>query len=230
MGDFRHYINLGTNYTIALRGSGAYSLGPESQTYFLGGMMGWINYRWSEYAISLERFTDTFFTLPAMPLRGYAYSDLFGNKYSLINTEFRFPLFAAILPGALPVLPFYNITGAFFLDVGTAWGIDNVQTFRNPLTNGPTIPIPINGKELDFRIGEESELYYDFAIDQIVTDPSGPNTGALPYIDGDILIGAGFGLRSIIFGLPLRWDMGWPYTRSGFGRKPIHYISIGIDF
>lgn len=95
MGDFRHYVNLGSRYTLAFRTSGAASFGPESQTYFLGGMMGWINYRWSDYSISLQRFTDTFFTLPAMPLRGYLYSDLFGNKYSLINTEFRFPLFAA---------------------------------------------------------------------------------------------------------------------------------------
>jgi hypothetical protein len=55
-------------------------------------------------------------------------------------------------------------------------------------------------------------------------------TGQAPYLDGDILVGAGFGLRTIVFGLPFRYDVGWPYQRSGFLSKPIHYFSIGIDF
>ena len=50
------------------------------------------------------------------------------------------------------------------------------------------------------------------------------------YLDGDLLIGSGFGLRTIIFGLPLRYDLGWAYNRDGFSNQPIHYFSIGIDF
>ena len=70
MGDFRSYINLGYSYTIALRGSGGASVGKDSQTYFLGGMMGWINYQWSNNGIPFERLADTFFTQPAVPLMG----------------------------------------------------------------------------------------------------------------------------------------------------------------
>ena len=57
-------------------------------------------------------------------------------------------------------------------------------------------------------------------------------TGTLTfsYLDGDVLIGSGFGLRTIVFGLPLRYDVGWAYNRDGFSNAPIHYFSIGIDF
>lgn len=53
-----------------------------------------------------------------------------------------------------------------------------------------------------------------------------------------VLAGAGFGLRTILLGLPFRYDLAWPYEFSsdadlgrsrGFGSR-IHYFSIGIDF
>jgi hypothetical protein len=43
------------------------------------------------------------------------------------------------------------------------------------------------------------------------------------------LVGAGVGLRSIIFGIPLRFDFGWEYDKDGFGKRR-DYLSIGIDF
>jgi hypothetical protein len=45
-----------------------------------------------------------------------------------------------------------------------------------------------------------------------------------------VLIGAGFGLRSILFGLPFGYDIGWAYDRTGFKSDAVHYFSIGIDF
>ena len=71
---------------------------------------------------SFERLADTFFTQPAVPLRGHRYNSVYGDNFGLINAEFRFPLFAAVIPGALPILPLYNITGVAFFDMGTAWG------------------------------------------------------------------------------------------------------------
>ena len=226
-GDIRQYIGLGLNSSLALRVSGAGSFGPESQTYFLGGIQGWINYRLADASVPFDQLTDTFFTLPALPLRGYEYSSLYGNKYSLINFEYRFPLFAAVLPGAIPILPLYNITGAFFLDAGTTWGLDNTIKYRN--SDNEIEEIHLNRKKLDLIIGEKKITYYDRLQNEIVDTPN-DNTQLINYYDGDILIGGGFGLRTIVFGLPLRWDVGYPYTKSGFKGKPIHYISIGIDF
>jgi len=171
-GDIRQYFGLLNGlYTFAFRASGATSFGRDSQNFFLGGIDNWINYSWAGGELPIDRLEDIFFTLPAIPLRGHLYNSVYGDKFALFNAEFRFPLVAALLPGPIPILPLYNITGTAFFDVGTAWQ------------------------------GNEQQ---------------------------DVLAGAGFGLRTILLGLPFRWDVGWPYDGS-FGRR-VHYFSIGLDF
>ncbi len=216
LGDWRHYFDLGYGYTFAIRGSGAASFGPGSQTYFLGGRLGWINQRFANNNLPFDRLADSFFTLPALPLRGFEFNAINGTRFALTNAEFRFPLFAAILPGPIPILPLYNLTGAAFIDAGMSWGLDIDYSLFDE--NGDPI---INDKGLDFTVGREETGTF--------VDGSGA-TGTGSYYDGDVLIGAGFGLRTIVLGLPFRWDVGWPYERTGFGNRPIHYFSIGIDF
>lgn len=217
LGDYRKYFNLGAGYSLAFRGSGAASFGRDSQSYFLGGMQGWLNYKYSR-SLSLDQLGDSFFTLPAYPLRGHPYNALYGDKFSLVNAEFRFPLFAAILPGPIPILPLYNLSGVAFFDAGMAWGQDVVFDYRDEGGNPQTEVL--NSQDLDFKVSEQR------------TREVQTNRGSLsvPINDGDILMGAGFGLRTIVFGFPLRYDVGWPYYRDGFGGDPIHYITIGIDF
>lgn len=225
LGDFRQYVPLGQSgrYTVALRASGAASIGRDKQTYFMGGRLGWINQQFSDNGLSFDRLTDSFFTVPALPVRGYAYNSIYGSNFSLINAEFRFPLFAAVVPGALPILPFYNITGAAFIDAGTAWGQRiNYGFLSQPDLNSPNV---INEAGLDFKVAEERTGYIP-----VESQPGQTGYFETPYYDGDILIGAGFGFRTIVFGLPFRYDVGWPYFRDGFGSDPVHYFSIGIDF
>lgn len=218
LGDYRKYFNLGSRYSFALRGSGAASFGSDSQTYFMGGMQGWINQKWSGNSLPLDRLGDTFFTLPALPLRGHPYNSMYGDKFSLINAEFRFPLFAAILPGPIPILPLYNLTGVAFFDTGMAWGQDIVYEYDN-LDGDPQSEV-LNDSELDLKVSKRSERSFETSTGEY----------SVPVNDGDILMGAGFGLRTIIFGFPLRYDVGWPYYRDGFDGDPIHYITIGVDF
>ncbi|MTI86407.1 MAG: hypothetical protein FH748_00405 [Balneolaceae bacterium] len=222
LGDFRQYVNLGSNYSLAFRGSGAVSVGKDSQTYFMGGRLGWINQEFSNNGLSFDQLTDNLFTLPALPVRGYAYNSIYGNKFSLINAEFRFPLFAAVVPGAIPILPFYNMTGVAFLDVGTAWGQRiNYGLKEAPDPNSANV---VNEKGLDFLVAEQKTGYFEIPTE------AGSEFFEASYIEGDILIGAGFGLRTILLGLPFRYDVGWPYDRTGFLDEPVHYFSIGIDF
>ncbi|WP_395261710.1 peptidase MA family metallohydrolase [Halalkalibaculum sp. DA3122] len=227
MADYRKYFNLRYGYSFAVRGSGAVSIGGDSQTYFMGGMLGWINQRWSGNSIPIDKLAETFLTLPALPLRGHEYNTLYGDKFSLINAEFRFPLFAAILPGPIPFLPLYNMTGVAFLDAGMAWGKDIPLEYFD--LTGNTNSVTLNDADLNVKVAEEVQ-YYLTGDGQLGTGtpPSGAST--FNAIDGDILIGAGFGIRTILLGLPFRYDVGWPYYRDGFAGKPIHYFSIGIDF
>lgn len=222
LGDYRKYFNLGSRYSFALRGSGAASFGRDSQTFFMGGMLGWINQQYSNIGIPSDRFGDTFFTLPALPLRGHPYNAIYGDRFTLINAEFRFPLFAAILPGPIPILPLYNLTGVAFLDAGMAWGQDVVFEYpvQTPDQSFVRQSEVLNDAELDFKISKE----------RLRTIDTGNGTFNVPVNDGDILMGAGFGLRTILFGFPLRYDVGWPYYRDGFASDPIHYITIGLDF
>ena len=242
LGDFRKYFNLGRGYTFALRGSGAVSYGQDSQSFLLGGRLGWINSRFEGNSLPIEQLGDTFFTQPALPLRGFGFNAASGDRFALANAEFRFPLFAALLPGPIPIFPLYNITGVAFVDAGTAWGQD--IPFEVGLSNGSTLQYASNSGELDFKIREESSRFielnpdgsirFDGNNDPIVVKEDQRQAGVeyveQPFSTGDVLIGAGFGLRGIIFGLPIRYDVGWPYFRDGFDGSPIHYISIGIDF
>ncbi|OAN62552.1 hypothetical protein A8B79_03115 [Balneola sp. EhC07] len=219
LGDFRKYFDMGYQYTFALRYSGAASIGKDSQNYFLGGKLGWLNQQYSNNGFSNDRITDNFFTVPALPLRGFEYNSINGNKFSLVNAEFRFPLFAALVPGAVPILPLYNVTGLAFVDAGAAWG----QTINYGLLKNPDLnsEFAINDKKLDFTVAKETSGYI----------PNGDGTfSEFKYLDGDVLIGAGFGLRSILFGLPFGYDIGWAYDRTGFKSDAVHYFSIGIDF
>jgi hypothetical protein len=234
LGDWRQYFDLGGRYSFAMRSSGAASLGPDGQTYFMGGMMGWINQRWARNSLPTDQLEDLFFTMPALPMRGYSYNTLYGDRFGLVNLEFRFPLFAAVLPGPLPILPLYNIQGVAFLDAGAAWGMDiehNVSVGNQ--FQSREVTYYTNDAEFNPKISRERTVYLD-PNDPSITydDPSEAPVGAeaASIREGDILIGAGFGLRTILLGLPFRWDVGWPYTRDGFQGSPIHYFTIGIDF
>lgn len=241
LGDYRKYFNLGSRYSFALRGSGAVSVGRNSQTYFMGGMLGWINRRFSGNDIPIETLGESFFTVPALPLRGHEYNAISGDRFSLVNAEFRFPLFAALLPGPIPIIPLYNVTGVAFLDAGMAWGERVPYTLR--FTDGSELPYAVNEADLDFKVQQSESRFIELNSEGgvvvennqlVVVDENGREPGKQylerPFQSGDVLIGAGFGLRTILLGFPLRYDVGWPYFRDGFDGSPIHYISIGIDF
>lgn len=229
LGDYRQYLDLGLGYSLAFRGSGAVSYGRDSQTFFMGGMLGWINQRWSDAEIPFERLADTFFTVPATPLRGHEFNTIFGDKFSLINAEFRFPLFAAILPGPVPVLPLYNLTGVAFIDAGAAWGFDIPYSRFSDGMGNPIVYFE-NPSRLDWKIGTKQTGFINPSTGLLRDGPPQEGDIETTFVDGDILIGAGFGLRTILLGLPFRYDIGWPYGRGGFQGSPIHYFSIGIDF
>lgn len=220
LGDFRKYIDLGWRYTLAFRFSGGASVGKDAQNYFLGGRIGWLNQKYSNNGFSIDRLSDNFFSVPALPLRGFEYNSINGNNFSLINAEFRFPLFAAVIPGAVPIFPLYNVTGLAFIDAGTAWGKD-IST--NLLINkDPNSDRVLNGKDLNFTVAKERVGY--------LYNQQANTYSEFTYLDGDVLVGGGFGLRSILFGLPFGYDIGWQYDRTGFKRGAVHYFSIGIDF
>jgi Tol biopolymer transport system component len=119
-GDYRNYLRLGRNYSIALRMAGGGSFGGNPQKFIIGGVPNWINRTFEGGYVPLENAEDYIFLETGLPLRGYNYAAAIGSHYGLFNFEFRYPLFAFLQAGPLPI-GLQSINGAMFFDMGGAW-------------------------------------------------------------------------------------------------------------
>lgn len=118
--DYRKYFRFFYDHSFVFRFSGGYSGGPNPQRFFLGGVENWINRTFATGTIPINSPADFAFLTPALPLRGYNYSEQIGSRYALMNLELRLPVIRYLLTGGLPFL-FQNVLGSAFLDMGMAW-------------------------------------------------------------------------------------------------------------
>ncbi len=119
-GDYRTYVRLGRNYSLALRLAGGGSFGRNPQKFIIGGVDNWINRTFEGGYVPLESAEDYVFLQTGLPLRGYNYNARIGSRYGLFNLEFRYPLLAFLQAGPLPI-GLQSIGGAMFFDMGAAW-------------------------------------------------------------------------------------------------------------
>jgi Tol biopolymer transport system component len=117
--DYRKYFMLSPQYQLAFRVTAGASFGKNAQQFFLGGMDNWINpaYRTGKRIGNIE---DVFFSEFVTPLRGAFYYERTGNRFFLINNEFRFPLVQYLKLG-FPPISLFNVSGVAFYDIGAAW-------------------------------------------------------------------------------------------------------------
>ncbi len=155
-------------------------------SFFVGGMDNWINQKYRK-GKRISNIKDVFFSEFITPLRGAYYYEKTGNRFFLINAEFRFPLIKYMQLG-FPPISFFNISGVAFYDIGAAWDQEDERWWSLDNFQGMA-----NGK---FR---------------------------------DLISGYGIGSRIYFFGFMVRYDIAWPYD---FDRsaKPIHYVSLGLNF
>ncbi|MFZ1082539.1 MAG: biopolymer transporter Tol [Candidatus Kryptoniota bacterium] len=122
--DYRDYIKLfSTFYTFAWRVFAGTSVGANPQEFFIGGTENWINAQFDGDFIPIRNAQDLQFLTPVVPMRGYDYNAEFGNNFTLVNMELRFPMFGFLEAGPVPL--FESLFGAAFVDVGSAWGWNN---------------------------------------------------------------------------------------------------------
>ena len=119
-GDYRSYLRLGKYYGVALRLAGGGSFGRNPQRFIIGGVDNWINRTFEGGYVPLDNAEDFLFLQAGLPLRGYNYNAAIGSRYGLFNFEFRYPLFAFLQAGPLPI-GLQSINGAMFFDAGGAW-------------------------------------------------------------------------------------------------------------
>ena len=119
-GDWRKYYKLGKEYNFTVRLAGGYSDGENPQQFFLGGLDNWLNQHFKG-GIRIDRPEDIYFSSFETPLRGTDYYELAGNRFALMNLEFRFPMVRYLILGWPLPLGLANIRGAMFTDIGSAW-------------------------------------------------------------------------------------------------------------
>ena len=110
----------GGTTAIALRLAGGGSFGKNPQKFIIGGVENWINRTFEGDYIPLQNAEDYIFLQAGLPLRGFNYNAAIGSKYGLFNFEFRYPLFAFLQAGPLPI-GLQSIGGVMFFDMGSAW-------------------------------------------------------------------------------------------------------------
>lgn len=204
LADGRKYFALDGRgqYTFAFRGSGAFSFGRSPQLFYTAGVENWINRYFDQlYGFPIREVQDFVFATPVMPLRGSDLNTQNGPYFGLFNAEFRFPLIAALLPGPLPIFALYNMQGVAFLDAGSVFGGTYLQ-----------------------EVDENTVVERTNAFNMWRKDPE---TGDRVF--DDLIVAAGFGLRTILLGYPVKLDWAWPHDGQRFlGRRT--YFSIGFDF
>ena len=153
-GDYRTYLRLSRNYTVALRLAGGGSFGDNPQKFIIGGVDNWINRTFEGGYVPLTNAEDFLFLQAGLPLRGYNYNAAIGSRYGLFNFEFRYPLFAFLQAGPLPI-GLQSIGGVIFFDAGGAWNKerDFVAFTRNE--NGNLV-----SKDLLMGMGTGARIFF----------------------------------------------------------------------
>jgi Tol biopolymer transport system component len=153
-GDYRTYFRLGSNYSFAFRFAGGGSFGDDPQKFIIGGVENWINRTFEGGYIPLENAEDYIFLQVGAPLRGYNYNAAIGARYSLMNLEFRYPLFAFLQAGPLPI-GLQSLGGVMFFDAGAAWNRERELRFfaRNERGNVVT-------RDLLMGMGTGARIYF----------------------------------------------------------------------
>ncbi len=118
--DYRKYFMLSPRYQFAFRTTAGASFGKNSQQFFLGGVENWINRKFEGGTLRIDRIDDVFFSEFITPLRGASYYARIGDRFFLMNMEFRFPLIEYLQLG-FPPISLFNIRGVAFYDIGTSF-------------------------------------------------------------------------------------------------------------
>ncbi len=200
--DLRQYWSLDNKTVFALRAAGAGSFGQQKILYSLGGIENW-----------MFSNVNTTITLPdagayglqtlASGLRGFNNNARNGSSYALINAEMRIPIVDYLTRNSPRNTVLRNLQLVAFFDVGTAWQGLSPFSADNPLNT-------------------------------TVIDNNGPNSLSpvrlvVNYYRRPILMGYGFGVRTVLLDHYFRLDYAWG-VETGQVQTPIIYFSIGTDF
>jgi len=135
-------------------------------------------------------------------VRGFIQNARNGDKYVLINSELRIPVFSAFINHNIKSEIIRDFELVAFFDAGTAWEGLSPFSNSNPLFNESIPNTPENP-----------------SVIINVTQYKSP-----------VVMGFGPGLRTSVFGYFIKFDVAWGVDTQVITSKPTYYFSIGTDF
>ncbi|MFN8287027.1 MAG: hypothetical protein U0V74_09760 [Chitinophagales bacterium] len=203
--DLRHYQKIYKQIIWANRIAMGASFGTSKLIYYMGGLENWIG---SPRVDKFDRTTPinenhgyAFQTL-ATPLRGFKQNARNGDKYIVLNSELRVPIFSALINSPIRSEFIRNFQLVGFVDVGTAWEGWSPFSSSNPLFN-EEIPNSSQNPSVIVKVRRYKT---------------------------PIIAGFGPGIRTTFLSYFVKFDAAWSYDTGEVSKKPMYYFSFGLDF
>jgi len=136
--DIRRYLKINMDYSFGLRLSTGFSNGKNAQRFFLGGEDNWINYNYRTDIFTTDStlVENIYFSDFITPLRGALYYERAGDRYFLVNLEFRYPFVKYLALGWPLPMTLGGIQGTTFFDFGSTWYGNQLHPFKNEDSRG----------------------------------------------------------------------------------------------
>ncbi len=203
--DLRHYQKVYKQIIWASRLAAGASFGTSKMIYYLGGLDNWItgpNFQKFDPVTPINYNNNYAFQTLATPVRGFKQNARNGDKFVVLNTELRVPIFAALINSPIRSEIIRNFQLVAFFDAGAAWEGASPWSGSNPLYN-ESIPNTTDNPSVIVHV-------------QKYKTP--------------IIMGFGPGIRTSLLGYFLRFDTAWGYDSGEVSKKPKYYFSFGLDF
>jgi WD40-like Beta Propeller Repeat len=198
--DLRHYQRVHRQITWCNRLAGGTSWGTDRLLFYLGGVDNWFNAKFNNEINIVKPETYQFQTL-ATNMRGFSQNIRNGNNFVTYNSELRFPIVKYFVDRPMRSDFLNNLQLISFFDLGAAWyGL-------NPLSkeNTENVNTYLQGSSL-------SPI-----IITVINDKN------------PLVAGAGWGIRSRLYGYFVRLDFG--YGIDNFrSQKAVIGLSFATDF
>jgi hypothetical protein len=140
--DGRVYKKIYRNFIWAGRAAGDFSWGQQKIIYYLGGVDGWVGPKFNNNPPAPDQ--SYAFQSLTLNMRGYNQNIANGNNAMVINSEFRFPVFATLINKPINNAFIRNFQIIQFVDLGTAWnGKYNGIHRPTELISDPSTPVVV---------------------------------------------------------------------------------------
>ncbi len=204
--DIRNYQKIHRELVFATRLYYGTFFGEDPKRYLLGGMNNWLFNQTDtddeNDPIEITRNVDNsdLLFLQYAPLRGFNYNKYNGSSVLTFSAELRFPVIRYFFRGPIASNFFRNLEFIGFYDAGSAW------TGNSPFS-------------------EENSLNTE-----IVENEGSPFRIEIKNFKNPWLMSYGAGIRTVLLGYYLKFDMAYPIEDNIIANKPRFYLTLGYDF